>query len=246
MLKFNVEIAGEVISLFVNYNSTFDFFKNYLTDKNFKYHVDITQEDIKNEHVRSDIQREREGLPFYRYSDEYIETLAIYRKLVDILVLEDIILFHGSCVAVDDKAYLFTAPSGTGKSTHTRLWSEYFGENLTFVNDDKPLLRVEEDKVYVYGTPWMGKHNIGNNVKFQLSSICKIVQGKNNIIVRKSFNEFYNIILEQSQKPSNGQLVLNYLKIIDKISNKLRYYELSCDISHDAVEVSYNGMRGEN
>lgn len=73
------------------------------------------------------------------YSLSYLETLAVYRKIVTRLVFSDILLIHGSAIAVDGKAYLFTAPSGTGKSTHTRMWREYFKDRAVMVNDDKPL-----------------------------------------------------------------------------------------------------------
>lgn len=78
------------------------------------------------------------------YSLSYLETLAVYRKIVTRLVFSDILLIHGSAIAVDGKAYLFTAPSGTGKSTHTRMCREYFKDRAVMVNDDKPLNKQKE------------------------------------------------------------------------------------------------------
>ena len=85
-----------------------------------------------------------------------ISERTIYRKIADALVDDGVILYHGSVIAVDGQGYLFTAKSGTGKSTHTALWRELFGERAVMVNDDKPLLRVKDDQVTVYGTPWNG------------------------------------------------------------------------------------------
>lgn len=90
--------------------------------------------------------------------------------------------FTCSAVALDGQAYLFTAPSGTGKSTHTRLWREVFGERAVMVNDDKPLIQVREDAIYVCGTPWNGKHNLDSNQKVPIKGICLLERGTVNHI----------------------------------------------------------------
>lgn len=105
----------------------------------------------------SDEEIEREDQSGVSSSNGMLESLAVYRKISEIMVEHDTFLFHCSAVALDGQAYLFTAPSGTGKSTHTRLWREVFGERAVMVNDDKPLIQVREDAIYVCGTPWNGK-----------------------------------------------------------------------------------------
>ena len=78
---------------------------------------------------------------------EYMTTgSSFYRQLLDFNGM----LLHASAVMVDGKAYLFTAPSGTGKSTHTRLWLQQFGERAAILNDDKPALRFENGKWYAF------------------------------------------------------------------------------------------------
>lgn len=101
----------------------------------------------------SDEEIEREDQSGVSSSNGMLESLAVYRKISEIMVEHDTFLFHCSAVALDGQAYLFTAPSGTGKSTHTRLWREVFGERAVMVNDDKPLIQVREDAIYVCGTP---------------------------------------------------------------------------------------------
>ena len=104
--------------------------------------VSVTQSDIEYERSKSEREDMLEGNAVRRFSDPYLETLAVYRKIALNLIDHDILLFHGSVIAVDGEAYLFTAKSGTGKSTHTRLWRAYFGDRAVMVNDDKPLLRI--------------------------------------------------------------------------------------------------------
>lgn len=122
--------------------------------------IAVTEEEIDRENVFKEA-----------YSRGYLESLAVYRKISEAVLDYDAFLFHCSAVAVDGEAYLFTAPSGTGKSTHTRLWRERFGERAVMINDDKPLIRMEEGTFYVYGTPWNGKHHLSVNLE-----CCTIVQ----------------------------------------------------------------------
>ena len=119
--------------------------------------------------MNSDLYR---SLKYKIENDEYLETLAVYRKIAEKMIDYDTILFHGSVIAVDGIGYLFTAKSGTGKSTHTRLWRELFGERAVMVNDDKPLIKVSENGIIVYGTPWDGKHRLSTNTFVPLKGIC--------------------------------------------------------------------------
>ncbi len=123
--------------------------------------VCISQEDIDFERRKS--ERERHGRSMtgvsrgssYSFSDPYLETLAVYRRIAEKMPDFDTILFHGSCVAVDGVGYLFAAKSGTGKSTHTRLWRQVFGDRAVMINDDKPMIRAgsEGEGPVIFGTP---------------------------------------------------------------------------------------------
>ena len=133
--------------------------------------VETTQEDIEYEREKSIREDEIEHIPIRHFSDGYLETLAVYRKIAEKMPEYDTILVHGSCVAVDGKGYLFTAKSGTGKSTHTRLWRQELGERAVMVNDDKPLIRISENGPVIYGTPWDGKHRLSNNIGVPLKDL---------------------------------------------------------------------------
>lgn len=108
--------------------------------------IEVTDEEVEREKKKSEPGA----------SKGIIESLAIYRKLCEKILDRNCVLFHCSAVAVDGKAYLFTAASGTGKSTHTRMWRQHFGGRAVMVNDDKPILRIKDDGIYVCGTPWCG------------------------------------------------------------------------------------------
>ena len=104
--------------------------------------------------------------------DDYLETLAVCRKIAERMPEHNTFLFYGSCIAVDGAGYVFTAKSGTGKSTHTRLWRELLDNRATMVNDDKPLIRIADDDAIIYGTPWDGKHPLSHNIAVPLKAIC--------------------------------------------------------------------------
>ncbi|MDQ2087364.1 hypothetical protein RBH29_13105 [Herbivorax sp. ANBcel31] len=150
---------------------------------------------------------------------------------------------HSSAVSLDNKAFLFSAPCGTGKSTHTELWRQYFGKDRTFIiNDDKPAIRLIDDVFYVYGTPWSGKNNLHSNVKVPLEAIVFIEQSKENRVELLSDREAVKMLISQSLRPfsSNINGMGNLLNIIDILLKKIPVYRLRCNISMEAVELIYN------
>lgn len=177
------------------------------------------------------------------FSDAYLESLALYRKLCEKMLEYDTFLMHCSAVAVHGKAYLFTAPSGTGKSTHTRLWREHFGTDAVMVNDDKPLIQVRKDSIYVCGTPWSGKHYLDTNIKVPIQGICVLRQGKENLIQRIGPADSYAELYRQAYRPKDREKVLKTLSLLKVLAENIPMYRMSCNISQEAVEVSYGAMK---
>ena len=151
-------------------------------------------------------------------------------------------LFHGSAIAVDGEAYLFTAKSGTGKSTHARLWREMLGERAVMVNDDKPMIRVTDHGAIVYGTPWNGKHHLGANIAVPLKSICILERGAENQICRVSKAEALPMLVQQAHRPNDPAALARTMTLIDKLQAPI--YRLRCNMDISAAELSYNTMKG--
>ena len=135
-------LAGHAIEIKSIYKEVHTLCAHYQVDDEAEYHISTTSADIDFERQRSIRTESLEHVSIQNYTDSYLETLVVYRKLAQLLVQEDILLMHGSVVAVDGQAYLFTAKSGTGKTTHTSLWMQHFGARAVMVNGDKPLLHV--------------------------------------------------------------------------------------------------------
>ncbi len=125
---FAIKLAGIVIGIHPLFPEIREMCRDYLTNESHEFEISVSLEDICFERQKSDREAIIEGRKPSQYSDAYLETLAVYRKIAEKLVQYDVMLFHGSAVAVDGIGYLFAAKSGTGKRTHTRLWREYFGD----------------------------------------------------------------------------------------------------------------------
>ena len=198
------------------------------------FEIFATDEDLKYEKDHA----EQESV----YSNSYLEYIAIYRKFCEKAIDYNVALCHGSVVEYEEKAYLFTAPSGTGKSTHTRMWREYFGDKVKMINDDKPLLRFTEQGVYVYGTPWDGKHHLSMNKKSKLQAICFLHQDKENKIVKADPKHELALLMNQIYRPRQPEGMLKTMEYVDFIIKNVPMYTMGCTISHEAAKVAYEGM----
>lgn len=172
------------------------------------------------------------------------ESLALHRKTAESLIPFDVLQMHGSAIAVDGQAYLFTAPSGTGKSTHTRLWREHFGERAIMVNDDKPLLRLEDNQVLACGSPWNGKHHLGNNIQAPLKGICFLERGETNAIRRVTPEAGFAYALKQTYRPDQPELAAKTIETLSAVVAQVPIYIMTMNnYKDDAAQVAYEGMR---
>ena len=239
---FHIALAGEVIGVSALHDELRAFCRDYLTDAPALINVEITPADIDFEREKSCRENTVKALAPGAYSDEYLETLALYRKIAERLIDRDTLLFHGSCISVDGEAYLFTAKSGTGKSTHTRLWQKQFGARAVMINDDKPLLKLDEQGVTVYGTPWDGKHHRSNNIACPLKAVCLLNRSEENRIQRIDKKDALPMMLQQSYRPHNPDALLKTLSLVDRLIGSVALYKLDCNMEPEAVQVAYAGM----
>lgn len=207
------------------------------------FDVIIRPEDLDYERKKSEAEAALSPRAYQGGSDGMLETLAVYRKIAENFpILCDTFLFHGSCIAVDGVAYLFTAKSGTGKSTHAALWRKYLGERAVMVNDDKPLIRVNEEGAFIYGTPWCGKHRLGNDICVPLRALCVLERGERNEITSIDKKEAIPMLLQQSYRPSDIGALQKTVSLISKMSETVSFFRLKCNMDPEAAEVSYGYM----
>lgn len=211
-------------------------------DSDFK--VCTIQADIEYEREKTAREDALEGLSVRKFRDGYLETLAVYRKIAEILPTYDAILIHGSCVAVDDEGYLFVAKSGIGKSTHTKLWRELLGERAVMINDDKPLIRIDDNGVRIYGTPWDGKHRLSTNASVSLKAICILERSCDNSICSISAKDAYPMLLQQVYRPMDGNAMSKTLFLIDRLAVSVSLWRLKCNMDIEAARIAYDTMKG--
>lgn len=239
------KIADTVFAIDSLFDEVHELCKDYSSDEAIEFTIRTEAKDIEYERHRSEQTDLKEGIPIRHFSDEYLETLSVYRHLSEKLIDKGILLFHGSVIAVDGIAYLFTAKSGTGKSTHTRLWRKHFGSRAVMINDDKPLIKIGTNGVTVYGTPWDGKHRISTNTSVPLKAICLLSRGTENKISEITKSEAYPMLLQQTHRPMNAKKMQSVFTLLDGICEHLKLYRLECNITPDAVTTAYNCMNTE-
>lgn len=244
-IPFNIKLADVVIRIEPMFDYVREYCREYITTEQAAFAVRTETADIAFERERSARSAEREGRKDCPAFDAYLETLAVYRQIAEQLCMRDILLFHGSAIAVDGIGYLFTAKSGTGKSTHTRLWRELFGSRAVMVNDDKPLLKITESGVTVYGTPWNGKHRISTNIAVPLKAVCVLDRSEENHIEEMKATQAYQMLLQQSYRPLVKESVVRSLQLIDVMKKNIRFYKLGCNMNPKAARVAFEGMNGE-
>ena len=236
MLKYKIaDVVFEAQTLYP-YTETLCAGYRYDGDINPAFSTVMSKEDIEKELVNS------VGIP-----DDILESLALYRKLCDYLIEEsDGIVFHSSALSVEGKAYLFTAPSGTGKSTHAWGWRTVFGDKVKMINDDKPIIRKKDGKFYAYGNPWNGKHQIGSNISAEIKAICVLNRGKENSIKRITAKEMIPTALNQTLRYTDEKKMDKVLSLVEGLLESCELFSLKCNMTREAVYTSYNAMvKGE-
>lgn len=212
---------------------------DYMTSFCKEYIAEIDTHDIIARADETAILKEKEMVPSAPV--EVCESLCIYRSIGERLPHFDRFVFHGAAIEHGGKAYLFTAPSGTGKTTHINLWKQYLCGRVDIINGDKPIIYAG-DALTVYGTPWAGKEGYQRNTSAPLKAICLLKQGKTNNIFRLDKTQAVNYLMRQVYLPHDPIALSKTLALLGVMIENTPVYMLECDISKEAFETSYNAL----
>lgn len=237
-MEFKIRLADVNIAVNSIYDEVFMLCRDYLTDGEPDFCVSPAPADIEYERVKNIREAETEGIIPVDYPDSYLETLAVYRKIAVQMLARDTFLLHGAVVAVGDRAWLFTASSGTGKTTHIRLWLDNIKGSYV-VNGDKPLIRIGEE-VTVYGTPWAGKEGMQKNAGVKLCGIVILERGAENSIERTTLSQVLPVLIQQSYRPNEKSELEKTLGLIGKLGSRIPLYRLKCNMLPEAALTAYN------
>lgn len=194
------------------------------------------------EHFCQERQRENPHLTLEQC--EYIFAGSeFYRKFIS----HGGFFLHASAVELYGRGYLFSAPSGTGKSTHTKLWQKCFGpDRALIINDDKPAIKIREDGCMAYGTPFSGKTDENLNRCVPIQGVCMLERGEENKIWRIEPSEAVPLILQQTILPRNEGMIDRLFPMIETLLENVNIYRMQCRISQEAAQMAYHAMREES
>ena len=243
-VSFCISVADLVFEVTCIYSTTRKLCLDYLTDVPPLESIAITSADIEQERQRL-LRKKNPGEMLEASTPEALERLHLCRRIAELLPKYDRVLFHGSSLAIDGRGVLFTAKSGTGKSTHTRNWRHVFGDRVKMVNDDKPFLHITQEGVTVYGTPWRGKHALGENVSAPLKAIYFVNRGEENRVETVSGRELYPLLLQQTYTPDDPQAMVKTLALVDRLSRNTRLLKLYCNMDPESALVACQGLDTE-
>ena len=237
--KLLCQIAGIKYEIEYKYPYIENKFKDYIIDSVEKsdtvYQISYTDEDYNRWlEVEMDIK-----------TPEYLEYSCIMEKIATDLPNHDMLLMHGATIEYDGKAYIFTAPSGTGKSTHIALWQKHLGQKVSVINGDKPEVSFQEGKVFVHGAPWCGKEGWQINTSAPLAGVCVVEQGNENRIEDFHPGQNIEVFMKQLYLSDEPDYLIKIVDLFQRMAEAVPFYKLECDISEEAAKCSFERMTGK-
>ena len=210
-----------------------------LRDRSKDYKADFNDSETEIRlNIKEDfIKMKKEEIPHLSLDEhEYMWTCeAFYNELLR----HNGMMLHSSCVEKDGFAYLFSARSGTGKSTHTHLWLKNL-EGTRIINDDKPALVYDNGKWYACGTPFSGKTDENIDVKIPVRAITFLHRSEENTVKKIPPFQAVSLLLEQTIKPADRSLAENMLELADLLLREVPVFSLGCNLQDDAAIIAYN------
>ncbi len=227
--SFNIKIADLKININHKYDFLPEFCKAYKIDNTSKLDISVKSND-------ADIENEHKAVPTADIA--ICESLCVYRAIAERLPDFDRLVFHGAAIEYDGRAYIFTAPSGTGKTTHINLWKKNLGDRVDIINGDKPIIKVGAVST-VYGTPWAGKENLCRNTSAPLGAICILKQSKTNNIKPLDSSQAVKHLMQQVYLPKDESALDKTLSLLGRLIQNTPVYLLECDISDGAFKTAF-------
>ena len=233
--RFNIEISGLCVRMNAKYPFAFHHCRDYIISDGDSFDIDAVcdVDEIAREMAAYDAP----------HSEAYCENICLYRSIAEQLPSRDRFVFHGAAVSIDGKGYIFTAPSGTGKTTHIELLLKNYPGSVSIINGDKPIIHVTDGGARVCSTPWAGKEGMNANVLRDLSGIVLLKRGEVNRIRQVQPSEHFAPIVAQTYFPKDAEARMATLDLLDKLAARVKFYVLECNISDDAAKTSFEFLK---
>ena len=234
MQSYSLYICDKVVHVEQELGSFLRFCRGYIVKEpapDEDYSIVITKNDI-------DFQRTLSG----PWTNDDLSGFVLLRKLAkQFLKTERTIFVHGSVVACQESAYMFTAPSGTGKTTHSQIWVKKL-PNAYILNGDKPFISTNNG-IYVWGTPWSGSENYNRNEGVELKAICFLERAEKNRIVEISYDEAIPKLACQigDPDPLDYHTKIWIMEGLNRLRGRVKFYRYEMNnYAKDAFNTTYD------
>ena len=229
MLK--IEIADLTVAVDNKYPYIEALAQPYLTDKEPNFTVSASDAEIEHEQKKLSV------------SDGYAESVAVYSKIADELYRYDAFLIHAVAIEMDSIVYLIAAKSGTGKTTHARLWLQAFGERASVLNGDKPIIRKIGGEFYAAATPWRGKERQGGVGMRKIGGVAILERATQNSADLLDSKSAAQELIGQLYMPKNIAAISAELALADELIRSVKTVKIKANMDVSAAHVAYNSMR---
>ncbi len=233
MDEISIRVAGQNVRIVSEYRISANMYADFRTDAATDLCVQITNEDIDFIHLQKCNTRRLT-----------VKTPNILIKMAEILLPYDILLMHGAVIAFNEQAYMFSATSGTGKTTHILKWLKHCPDAIV-VNGDKPFIKFPEDgsQPLACGSPWAGKENLYTNTVVPLKSIILMERAEENHIEQISFAEAFIFLLQQVYRPEDEDKMRKTLRLMQRLNGPVSFWRFHCNnFKPDCFDVAYNAL----
>ena len=228
----------KIADLIVEYTAKYDELKR-LSEQfiyNGERETDITLS-VTDKQLENMLSRSVEGTTI-----SGIENLAMSSEFNRAAIKYGVMLVHSSALIYNNEAYLFSADSGVGKSTHTKLWLKAFGDKVHIMNDDKPVVRLYDDHAQAYGTPFDGGSGIALNESYPLKAIIFVERGEENSVRIPESKEIIQKLYFQTARMVDRKTAEKMLLNIEKLLSLTKFYVLTCNMDISAAYTAYNSI----
>lgn len=192
---------------------------------------------VTEEHLKSLYAKMNDGTTI-----EQAEEFAYANLFNKSIIKHNAMLIHSSAIVYDGEAYLFAGRSGVGKSTHTKFWHLAFGNKVSILNDDKPVVRIYDDYCVAFGTPFDGGSGIANNLSAPLKAVIFIERGEENMIRKADYNEIISNLYQSTAHHLSKPSALAMLDNFDRLIPKCKFYILKCNTDISAAYTAFDTL----
>ena len=232
------KIADLIVEMNPKFNNTLERAKPFLYDGSRDADFELK---ISDKYLDQLMSKAAEGVTV-----EQMENFALSGVFNRAAIKYGVMLVHSSALIYNNGAYLFSADSGVGKSTHTKLWLKAFGDKVHIMNDDKPVVRLYDNHAQAYGTPFDGGSGIALNENYPLKAIIFIERGEENSVRIPENKEIIQKLYFQTAHIVNRETAEKMLINMERLLHLTKFYVLTCNMDISAAYTAYKYIIEKN